>query len=207
MKQGTAYAFAAAFSAAALLLGGCDTDNSDSNVTLAVTVSSLHYIKDAEVSLEGSQSAAYTSGGVYHFYEADIAGKRIASGGSYVTDEEDESNTTLPPLQCPQFETNTTMPALSAPGHAEGAEYAEIYVNINPFTSLIAEGNMTVDEMINAYQTAYQVQEDWGKSVINFDFDVTAARHYPDYNSSENNLTAEICDALDRLNRIQGRYE
>jgi hypothetical protein len=206
MKQGTAYAFAAAFSAAALLLGGCDTDNSDSNVTLAVTVSSLHYIKDANVFLEGSQNAAYASGGTYHFYEGDVTGKRIAAGGSYVTNEEDESNTSVAPTRCPQFETNTTMPVLSAPGYTEGTPYEAIYININPFTSLIAEGNMTADEMMIEYEAAYQVQLDWEKDVINFDFDVTEALRYAEYNAAEYNLTEEICDALDRLNRIQGLY-
>ena len=206
MKRPTAYLFTTVLSAAALLLGGCDTDSSDSNVTLAVTVSSLHYIKDAAVSLEGGQNAAYISGGVYHFYDPEIAAKRTASGGSYITDEADESNTSVPPLRCPQFDTNTTMPVLSAPGHNADAPYEEIYINVNPFTSLIAEGNATADELVNDYPTAYQVQVDWDKTVINFDFDVTMARQSSDYDTTENNLTEEICDALHRLNRIQGRY-
>ena len=224
MKQRTLYALSAAVTAGALLLGGCDTTRKTTDITLDVYVSSLYWIKDANVTLSGGAVAEYSRQGAYSFYDDNVSGVRRAVGGQYITNSNDEDNVSIAPIACPQFDTNATMPALSAPwssGASETPTYEETYRNINPFTSLLAEGNATLDELQGRYPVALDAnikvlfpeksaEERAVMSIdparLTFNFDVVWARSDSEFSTEDQNLTAEICQALDELNRIQGLY-
>ncbi len=227
MKQRRLYVLGTAIAAGSLLLGGCDTTTKRSDVTLDVYVSSLYWIKDANVTLSGGSIAIYENKGAYSFYDDNVSGVRRAAGGHYVTNSNDEDNVSTAPITCPQFDTNATMPVLSAPWHSaadpasETPSYEEVYHNINPFTSLLAEGNATLDELQGRYPVAVDAnikvlfpeksaEERAALSVdmtrITFNYDVLWARLDSEFSQEDNNLTAEICQALDELNRIQGLY-
>ena len=181
-------------SSALVFLSGCGVGSDNFTYEYSVKVSALHYIKDANVTIDGSAAALYRSGGIYDFNES-ITGNRLSVGGLYVTDENNESNTSLQSTRCkaylPSLDTTVTALRLSAP--AEHVPYE--YININPFTSLLVEGGFSKETLALEYPIAASIEE-------HFDFDTTAALQAVEYNQEDQNLTHEICDALQALQNL-----
>jgi len=184
--------FSATLLAGTLLLSGCGDDDdtllSESNITLRVLVSSLHYVKDANASL-GGEAGSYSYYGLYDFYTEDTSGARVIEGGRYITNDTNESNESAPVMQCPNFsvDINDTLPTLKAPADVAGIP---AYININPFTTLLVDGNYTKEELQARFPIAAGIQSD-------FNFDATMARYV--YDSEEENLSIELCEALGEL--------
>ena len=173
------------------LFSGCGVTNDELEYRYSVKLSSLHYIKDANVSIGESANALYRDSGEYDF-NVSVSGTRVAIGGVYVTDENNESNTSLQSTLCanylPSLDTNASTFQFSAP--AEHLPYQ--YMNINPFTTLLVDTNISKEELALLYPIAATIDD-------SFDFDVTAARKAYVYSTEETNLTKEICDALQEL--------
>lgn len=181
-----------------LYFGGCTTEVNgvDTNVSQRVVLSSLHYIKEANVTMDTNATGIYLVSGVYFFYDTNVSGMRLATGGRYVTDETNESNETVLPIQCPDFNltVDAPMPTLKAP--ADTAETAFPYVNINPFTTLLIDSNLTKAELGVRFPVAASLSED-------FNFDATAARK--DFNTEDQNLSLELCEAINDLQRLRAQ--
>ncbi len=177
-----------------VFLSGCGVGSDNFTYEYSVKVSALHYIKDANVTINGSEAAIYRSSGIYDFNKS-IAGVRLAVGGLYVTDENNESNASLHSTRCshylPSLDTTVTTLRLSAP--AEHTPYE--YININPFTSLLVQGGFSKETLAQEYPIAASIEE-------HFDFDTTAALKASEYNKEDYNLTQEVCDALQALRNL-----
>ncbi|MEA2111958.1 MAG: hypothetical protein U9P71_07925 [Campylobacterota bacterium] len=173
----------------AALFSGCGVDDSETKYHYYVKLSSLHYVKDAKVSVE-EINASYVNSGSYNF-DVTVSGTRVAVAGTYITDEDNESNTSLQSTLCesylPSLNTDASSFTLQAPSSHDDYEY----ININPFTTLIVHG-ISAQELALRYPVASSIEPD-------FDFDVTAARQAIEYSTQENNLSTEICDALAEL--------
>ncbi len=178
------------FGSVLLLSSGCDVSDEDLEYQYTLKLSSLHYVKDANVSAGGT-IAQYRFLGNYDF-NVTVSGPRVADGGIYVTDEHNETNSSVQSMLCgsylPTLDTNASSFQFRAP--AEHLPYE--YININPFTTLLVVANISKEELALRYPIAATIDD-------SFDFDVTAARKAHVYNTEETNLTKEICDALQEL--------
>ncbi len=177
-----------------IFLSGCGVSNDNFTNEYSVKVSALHYIKDANVTIM-DRHARYRERGIYDF-NTTISGVRLAVGGVYVTDENNESNGSLQSTLCrhylPELDTTVAQLKLSAP--AEHAPYE--YININPFTTLLIRGDFSMAALALEYPIAASIEE-------HFDFDTAAARKATAYAQEDQNLTKEICDALEALQSLQ----
>ncbi len=178
------------FSSLLLFFSGCDVNDEDLGYQYTLKLSSLHYVKDANVSVGGTM-AQYRSLGNYDF-NVTVSGLRVADGGIYVTDEHNETNASAKSTLCsnylPTLDTNASRFQLRAP--VEHLPYE--YININPFTTLLVVSNISKEALALQYPIAATIDD-------SFDFDVTAARKVYAYSTEETNLTKEICDALQEL--------
>ncbi|GEM_PF-2952955 len=176
-----------------VLWSGCGVGSDNFTNQYSLKVSALHYIKDANVSI-GNRYGVYRSRGIYDFNES-LAGGRVATGGLYIVDENNESNTSAVSTLCqhylPSLDTTVTTLKLSAPA----AHVPYEYININPFTTLLVQGGFSKEALALKYPVAASIEE-------HFDFDTTAALKAPEYRQADNNLTQEICDALQALQDI-----
>ncbi len=176
-----------------LFLGGCGVGSDNFTDTYSVKVSALHYIKDANVTIEGIRGK-YRDRGIYDF-NTSVGGVRLSRGGVYITNDTNESDTAPDSTRCshylPSLDTTVASLQLSAP--AEHVPYA--YININPFTSLLVHGNVSKESLALEYPIAASIEE-------HFDFDTTAALKAEAYNKEDQNLTKEICDALQALQQL-----
>ncbi|MBN2895102.1 MAG: hypothetical protein JXK05_04310 [Campylobacterales bacterium] len=174
----------------ALFFAGCGVGNEvgDSNVTLSVRVSALHYLGDNNETNEtrfsvgaaqGSYSGVY---GAWDFYDANITGERVITKAMYIASDANCSFA---------IEENATAPTLKAP--ADGLSRYP-YLNVNPFTTLLVDENVTLEELAQRYPTAASIDAE-------FNFDVVSARFQKAYIDSP--LTDEICDALGRVITLQ----
>ncbi len=196
--------FAIALCCAAILVTfeGCGiSDQSDSNVTLSVRVSSLVYLGDnnetnatlfriGEIAVGSnfadSEKTQRHSYGRWDFYDANISGVRRVEKALFLND-----------INCSSYniDTNTTAPTLSAP--ADGLS-AYPYINVNPFTTLLVERNISAAQLGVEYPAAYAIDSD-------FNFDTVSALNSSDTVKiiGDMNLTQEICDALDEVIQLQ----
>ncbi len=176
-----------------ILFSGCGVNEEEIAYSYRVKLSSLHYVKDANVSV-GSINAKYYYSGSYDF-NVTVVGPRVAVGGTYVTDEHNESNTSLESTLCanylPSLNTDASSFTLVAPALHSPYEY----ININPFTTLLVKTDILAEDLALRYPVAASIES-------SFDFDVTAARLGYEYSSEDNNITPEICDALQELQNL-----
>lgn len=175
---------------AALHFWGCGVGNEvgDSNVTLSVRVSALHYLGDNNETNEtrfsvGAAQGSYTGVyGAWDFYDTNVTGERVITKAIYIASDANCSFV---------IEENATAPTLKAP--ADGySRYP--YLNVNPFTTLLVDENVTYQELAARYPTAASIDAE-------FNFDVVSARFQKAYIDSP--LTAEICDAMERVVALQ----
>ena len=171
-------------------LSGCGVSSDNFTSEYSVKVSALHYIKDANVSI-GGVHAQYRKRGIYDF-NMSLSGMRFARGGVYVTDENNETDSSLQSTRCHQYlpELDTTVSKLVLRAPAEHAPYA--YININPFTTLAARDDFSLEILAQEYPIAASIE-------ASFDFDTVAAQKAAVYSTQEQNLTREICRALQAL--------
>ncbi len=173
-----------------LLFLGCGVgkDVGDSNVTLSIRVSALHYLADNNETNEtrfnvGEAEGSYTNSyGTWDFYDDNISGERVISKAIYLASDANCSFA---------IEENATAPTLKAPADTHDRFP---YLNVNPFTTLLVDENVSVTELAQRYPTAASIDEE-------FNFDVVSTRFNKAYIDSP--LTAEICDALERVIILQ----
>ena len=195
MKQ-TRFFLASILGISAAFFSGCGVDEDEFTYSYIVKLSSLHHVKDANVSV-GSTAAVYRNEGNYDF-NVTVTGARIAVGGTYITDEHNESNSSLESTLCsnylPDLNTDASSFTLQAPyKHDLDDNSSYHYININPFTTLVVQSGSSKEDLALRYPVAASIEK-------SFDFDVTSARI--DYRSEDNNLTTEICDALQELQNL-----
>lgn len=185
------FLFAMLFSTGCNIGGG-----TDSNITVSIRVSAFSYVKEnsetneTNLTINGVTQGYYISRGRYDFYDENISGERRIENGIFEYD-----------VNCSDFniEKNTTAPILRAPDkNSSGSHFA--YINVNPFTTLMVDENLTADELNAKYEftAAYDVDPD-------FNFDTYTARydrHLPE-ESSDYNLTDDICRALKEVINLQ----
>jgi hypothetical protein len=176
------------------LFSGCGISNDDFTYSYVVKLSSLHYVKDANMSA-GARYAVYKNSGDYDFNESILGDYRVAAGGIYILNENNESNSSLTSDLCakylPGLDTDASRFTLKAPPKHEPFEY----INVNPFTTLLVETNDTKEVLAQRYPIAASIDE-------SFDFDSAAARQGYENSVEDNNLTIEICDALQELQNL-----
>lgn len=184
-------------SLAALFTSGCDIgDSTDSNITMSIRVSTLSYIgnnnetNETNITLGGGVEGTYISSGRYDFYDENISGARQIEKGIYLTD-----------INCSDYniEQNSTAPILKAPDkNSSGSTFA--YININPFTTLMVDMNLSADALNSHYNfpAAYAVDPDFNFDTVSARFD----RALPE-ETVDNNLSDEICRALKELIELQ----
>jgi hypothetical protein len=179
------------------LSSGCGLveDESESNVTLSVRVSTMVYMGDDNetnttrfgigealgYSYQDRESVERYPYGRWDFYENNLTQARVIENAIYLND-----------VNCSDFNipAYSSAPTLKAP--ANGSSQFP-YINVNPFTTLLVDLNLSADEL-NAqfdFPAAYDVDPD-------FNFDTFSARNdrklpdeMPDYN-----LSNDICRAL-----------
>jgi len=180
-----------------ILSTGCSVgEGTDSNITISMRVSAFNYVKEnsetneTNLTINGVTQGYYISRGRYDFYDANISGERRIEKGIFEYD-----------VNCSDFniEQNTTAPILKAPDkNSSGSTFA--YVNINPFTTLMVDENLSADELNAKYEftAAYDVDPD-------FNFDTYTARYDRKLaeESSDFNLTDDICRALKEVINLQ----
>ncbi len=185
------YLLAAITLLSTFLFSGCGIGSNltESNVTLSIRVSALTYIRDNNETNEtictiGAGSCSYVSGGRWDYYDANITGMRIVEKGMYLTSD---GNCSI------SIDENATAPTLKAPmKETVGSRYG--YINVNPFTTLLVDGNYSLEELRVRFATAASIDED-------FNFDTVSTRHDKDY--LESDLTPEICEALEEVIQLQ----
>jgi hypothetical protein len=177
-----------------VLLSGCGVSEEDIPYSYTVKLSSLHYVKDATMRAN-TKVAIYKNSGDYDFNESIEGYERVAVGGIYIVDDNNESNTSLTSDLCtnylPGLDTDASRFTLKAPPKHDPFEY----INMNPFTTLLIETNDTAEVLAQRYPVAASID-------ASFDFDSAAARQGFENSVEENNLTAEICEALQELQNL-----
>ena len=185
-----------------LMFGGCGiSDQSDSNVTLVVRVSTLVYLGDNNETnatvfsigdtalgsnFSDSEKTVRYSYGRWNFYDENVSETRRLEEAIFLND-----------VNCSGYniEKNTTAPVLSAP--ADGVS-AYPYINVNPFTTLLVERNITAAALKEEYPAAYMVDNDFNFDTVSAINDRGIAKLIGDLN-----LTQEVCDALDEVIQLQ----
>ncbi len=154
-----------------------------------VRVTSLYQIKEANVSMSGIKGV-YSENGKYTFEDVKSAEAISVVGGTYITDENNESdyNLTLAST-CPDINITEMEFMLSAP---KVDENQTPYMFITPFTTLLAQGAKAKD-LNDTYPIAYNSEE-------NFNFD-TAYKRRTFVDTNESNFTKELCDAMKAIQK------
>ena len=158
-------------------------------LSYSVRVSSLHRIKEANVTMEGLQ-AHYKERAYYQFDNVDSIGALEVSGGSFITNDDNESdyNASLI-VACPDI-NSSQMVMLQAPVVDTSSKVP--YLFVNPFTTLLAQGK-TAEELNATYPIAYAIENDF-----NFDTAYTRANRE---DTNESNFTKELCEALAEISK------
>ncbi len=180
----------------ALFNSGCEIgDSTDSNITMSLRVSALTYVKEnnetneTKVTINDTLQGTYITLGRYDFYDKNITGKRKIVKGIY-QQTSDVNCTSYPDINLSE---NAPAPTMKAPDkNSSNSKFA--YININPFTTLLADGLYSKENLQNRFPEAASVDKD-------FNFDTATARFDRDFNGTR--LTNEICEALSEIISLQ----
>jgi len=153
-----------------------------------IRVTSLHQIKDANVTML-DKSGVYSSNGKYAFEDVNSIDTIEVHGGSYITNESNESdyNSSLV-TNCPDM-NETSEFLLSAP-KVDANKMP--YIFVNPFTTLLAQG-ANIEDINDTYPIAYATEN-------SFNFD-TSYRNKFYVDTTENNFTSELCNAIKAIQK------
>ena len=154
----------------------------------SVRVSSLHRIKESNVTMDGVL-ASYKGRAYYQFDNVKSIGTIDVRGGSYITNDDNESDYNASLIaECPDFNTSQMPIRLAAPLVDSATELP--YLFVNPFTTLLAQGK-SIEELNASYPIAYNTE-------ATFNFDTAYKRaNYNDTN--ESNFTKELCEAISEI--------